>query len=131
MMADIPQELIDYCDSISCLHALEHFGLGRYGDPIRYNGHLLGFNNLDRILKKHGKLYLSVPIGPARIEFNAHRVFSLDYLIRLFHDRYRVDHFSYVDDSGNLHCHVDLATADIAANFGCYWGCGIFEMTKQ
>lgn len=23
-----------YCDSLSCLHALEHFGLGRYGDPI-------------------------------------------------------------------------------------------------
>ena len=27
-----------YCDSFSCLHALEHLGLGRYGDPINSNG---------------------------------------------------------------------------------------------
>ena len=30
------------CDSLSCLHAIEHFGLGRYGDPINPQGHLLG-----------------------------------------------------------------------------------------
>ena len=27
-------------DSLSCLHALEHFGLGRYGDPIDAYGHV-------------------------------------------------------------------------------------------
>ncbi|MDR2286697.1 MAG: hypothetical protein LBE04_04375 [Prevotellaceae bacterium] len=30
---------IEYTDSISCLHALEHFGLGRYGDRICYDGY--------------------------------------------------------------------------------------------
>ena len=30
----------DYCDSASCLHALEHFGLGRYADPVNYYGYL-------------------------------------------------------------------------------------------
>ena len=28
-----------YCDSLSCLHAIEHFGLGRYGDPIDPTGY--------------------------------------------------------------------------------------------
>lgn len=25
-----------YCDSLSCLHAIEHFGLGRYGDTVDF-----------------------------------------------------------------------------------------------
>lgn len=32
------ESLIEKIDSISCLHALEHFGLGRYGDPINIEG---------------------------------------------------------------------------------------------
>ncbi len=67
--------LKDYCDSLSCLHALEHFGLGRYGDEVNFEGHLIGWKNIYNILKKGGKLYFSVPIGSQRIEFNAHRVF--------------------------------------------------------
>ena len=65
----------DYCDSLSCLHALEHFGLGRYGDRVDYRGHLVGWENMGRMLKREGKLYFSVPIGKQRVEFNAHRVF--------------------------------------------------------
>jgi len=66
----------DYCDSLSCLHALEHFGLGRYGDPINPEGHRDGLANMIKILRSGGLLYLSVPIGLERVEFNAHRVFS-------------------------------------------------------
>ena len=40
----------DYCDSLSCLHAIEHFGLGRYGDPINLDGHNIGLNNIYQIL---------------------------------------------------------------------------------
>ena len=53
IQADMMSENIDFeisCDSLSCLHALEHFGLGRYDDPINPNGHLLGFNNLYKML---------------------------------------------------------------------------------
>jgi len=66
----------DYCDSLSCLHALEHFGLGRYGDPINPEGYKLGLRNMSNMLKPGGTFYLSVPIGAPRVEFNAHRVFS-------------------------------------------------------
>ncbi|PKN69221.1 MAG: hypothetical protein CVU54_10765 [Deltaproteobacteria bacterium HGW-Deltaproteobacteria-12] len=123
--------LRDYCDSLSCLHALEHFGLGRYGDEINYDGHLIGWENIYKTLKKGGKLYFSVPIGPQRIEFNAHRVFSVKYLLDLIGTRYEVDSFSYVDDKGDLCSNVALEKSRIDNNFSCNYGCGIFELSKN
>jgi SAM-dependent methyltransferase len=130
LMEDIRSDLFQYCDSLSCLHVIEHFGLGRYGDPVNYNGYLSGLNNLYHILKKGGKLYFSVPIGPQRIEFDAHRVFSLSYLLELFEGKYKLDHFSFVDDQGDLHESVSIAEANKQNSFGCIFGCGIFELTK-
>ena len=130
LMATIKNGLVEYCDSLSCLHAMEHFGLGRYGDPVSYDGYLLGLDNLYHILKKGGKLYFSVPIGPQRIEFDAHRVFSLSYLLELFDGKYQIDHFSFVDDQGDLHESVSMTEADVKNSFSCTFGCGIFEMTK-
>ena len=123
-------DLRNYCDSASSLHAIEHFGLGRYGDKLDYNGHLKGLKNIYEMLKKNGKFYFSVPIGPQRIEFNAHRVFSVKYLIELIQDKYRVNFFSYVNDEGNLIRDAALNPADVDNNFGCKYGCGIFELTK-
>jgi SAM-dependent methyltransferase len=125
-----PPEMIGYCDSLSCLHAIEHFGLGRYGDPIDFEGHLKGLNSLHAILKQGGTLYLSTPIGPQRIEFNAHRVFDMKYLLSLLGERFQIRHFSYVDDRGDLHENVDLTEGDLENNFGCHYGCGIFELVK-
>ena len=68
--------ITNYCDSLSCLHALEHFGLGRYGDPIDPNGHESGLHNMANILRAGGIFYLSVPVGVERVEFNANRVFN-------------------------------------------------------
>jgi SAM-dependent methyltransferase len=120
----------NYCDSISCLHAIEHFGLGRYGDTVDVNGHIKGLNNIYRTLKQGGKFYFLTPIGPLRIEFNAHRVFSIEYLLRLFDDKYKIDSFSYVDDKGDLYRDTELSKQNIENNFSCRYGCGIFEMTK-
>lgn len=63
-------------DSVSCLHALEHFGLGRYGDKINPSGHIQALPNIANLLTFNGVLYLSVPIGIPRVEFNANRVFD-------------------------------------------------------
>ncbi len=130
LMSSIGNERLEYTDSLSCLHAIEHFGLGRYGDPIKFDGFLLGLGNIYKILKTNGKLYLSVPIGPQRIEFNAHRVFSVEFLLKYFEDKFRIDYFSYVDDDGELFEKMELKSGQITNNFGCYYGCGIFEMTK-
>lgn len=130
MMSELPESLHACCDSVSSLHAIEHFGLGRYGDPVCWNGHILGMNNLTRILKLGGKLYFSVPIGPQRVEFNAHRVFSVGWLLEFFAKNYNVDQFSYID-LGVLHRNVQLTDEAVRDNFGCHYGCGIFELTKM
>jgi len=120
----------NYCDSVSSLHAVEHFGLGRYGDTLDYNGHLKGLNNIHQMLKQGGKFYLSVPIGKQRIEFNAHRVFAVKYLVELIQDKYSLDSFSYVDDEGDLFRDIPLNPENIENNYGCHYGCGILELTK-
>lgn len=122
---------INYSDSISCLHALEHFGLGRYGDRVDYHGYMRGWKNIGKILKSSGKFYFSVPIGPQRVEFNAHRVFSINYLKDLISTVYRIDSFSYVDDEGDLIQDAELESGSAEKNFGCNYGCGIFELTKK
>lgn len=80
LMADNPG-MVGYCDSISCLHALEHFGLGRYGDALDPNGWKKGLSNMSNILRAGGAMYLSVPVGKPRVVFNAHRVFDMDELL--------------------------------------------------
>lgn len=65
-----------YCDSLSCLHAIEHFGLGRYGDPVNPLGYQRGIANMAQLLQLGGTFYLSTPIGQERVEFNANWVFD-------------------------------------------------------
>jgi len=79
----LSEAYFDYCDSLSCLHALEHFGLGRYGDPLDSQGYKEGLANMVKMLRSGGVFYLSVPIGRERVEFNAHRVFDPHELLKL------------------------------------------------
>lgn len=127
----LPPNMKEYCDSISSLHAIEHFGLGRYNDPIDYFGYLKAINNIATMLKPNGIFYFSVPIGPQRIEFNAHRVFSVRYLLEILTDKFNIQCFSYVDDQGNFHNDIELLDATIKNNLGCQLGCGIFELIKK
>jgi hypothetical protein len=127
----LPDHLKECCDSLSSLHAIEHFGLGRYGDTIDINGHLKAIHNLHLMLKPNGKFYFSVPIGKQRIEFNAHRVFSINYLLQNLDDKFKVESFHYVDDKGDLFENASLSKEFIDSNFNCNYGCGIFELIKK
>lgn len=117
--------------AVSCLHSVEHFGLGRYGDEVNYNGHLVALDNIYSILKRGGRFYFSTPIGNQRIEFNGHRVFSIKYLLKIFQDKYDLERFSYIDDNGNFYENVQMNDFDKDNNFGCDYGCGIFELIKK
>ncbi|MBX3328793.1 MAG: DUF268 domain-containing protein [Nitrospira sp.] len=110
--------------SLSCLHVLEHIGLGRYGDPINPDGSLLAAAELQRVLKPGGTLFLSVPVGRERVCFNAHRVFSSN-AIRDFFQELHLKTFSLVDDAGRFNEDVPPETA---ANLE--YGCGLFEFVK-
>lgn len=71
-------------ESMSALCSLEHFGLGRYGDPIDPEACFKCFAEIQKKIKKGGHLYLSVPVGKERVEFNAHRVFCASTVIENF-----------------------------------------------
>lgn len=122
----------NYCDSISSLHAIEHIGLGRYGDNISYYGYKIALLNIAKILKPKGKFYFSVPIGKIqRIEFNAHRVFSIVYLIELLKPDFEINNFSYVNDQGDLIETASYEDERAQNTFDLHYGCGIFELTKR
>jgi hypothetical protein len=81
--ASLPKNAVGgYCDSLSCLHAIEHFGLGRYGDPVNPIGYQSGIVNMVQLLKSGGTFYLSTPIGRERVEFNANWVFDPRSILR-------------------------------------------------
>ncbi|MEA5466508.1 class I SAM-dependent methyltransferase [Leptothoe sp. PORK10 BA2] len=95
---DIPDNSLE---SLSCLHAMEHIGLGRYGDPVDPMGYMKGILELQRVLAQGGTLYFSVPIGRERVEFNAQRVFDPATIIQAFSELELVD-FSAVAESGEF-----------------------------
>lgn len=127
----LPDDLIASCDSVSCLHALEHFGLGRYGDAVDADGHAHGLSNLVRMLTPGGTLYLSVPIGAQRIEFNAHRVFRVETILAIATDECELRDFSFVDNAGRLHESITPGW-EVRLNVSRIdYGCGIFEFQKK
>jgi Caenorhabditis protein of unknown function, DUF268 len=110
--------------SLSSLHAAEHFGLGRYSDPIDPDACFKFMDSLQRVLAVDGKLYFSVPVGRERVDFNAHRVFNPQTILGKF-SNLRLVSFSYVGDDGDLHenrAPSELPDSEMA--------CGLFEFTK-
>lgn len=111
-------------ESISCLHVIEHIGLGRYGDALNPNGSQQACAEIQRILKKGGRLYLSVPIGVERICFNAHRVFNPKTIIEYFPGLKLIE-FSVVDDNGRFRENTNWQDFQLLD-----YGCGLFLFEK-
>lgn len=128
LMSD--QSLNETTDSISCLHAIEHFGLGRYGDPISPVGHIIGFKNILSLLEQNGTLYISFPITSAntKVYFNAHRVFNYKEILS-WHgsEKLVLKRFDFVDDNGELYLNQNINTVSIKM----IWGCGIYSFLKK
>ncbi|WP_300464803.1 DUF268 domain-containing protein [Desulfobacula sp.] len=121
----------DYCDSLSCLHALEHFGLGRYGDPIDPNGFECGVANMARLLRNEGLLYLSVPMGVDRVEFNANRVFDPRVVVKLaMKNSLRLSSLTVVGQKSTVELSAldDMKLADLAEE---WYSLGIFIFKKM
>src|SRR5580698_1619737 len=91
----------DSIESLSSLHVAEHFGLGRYGDPVDPHACFRFMASLERILAPGGRLYFSVPIGRERVEFNAHRVFAARTILHSM-PGLRLLSFSHVSEEGEL-----------------------------
>lgn len=110
--------------SLSSLHAGEHFGLGRYGDPIDPVAHLKFMASLARVLRPGGRLVFSVPSGVERVHFNSYRVLSPDTVLSAFSSLNLVS-FSAITDGGEF---IEDCEFDVVAD--AEYGCGLYEFTK-
>lgn len=113
--------------SISCMHVIEHIGLGRYGDDLNPNGDLEAFNELIRVVKPGGSILLVVPIGKSKIIFNAHRIYSFNQIIEYF-NKLNLIEFSLVTDSKNENFIINATEIDANKQ---EFGCGCFWFRKQ
>ena len=134
--ADLMDESRDWdafaSESVSCLHALEHFGLGRYGDDLDPVAYERGIRNLTRMVKKGGILYLAVPVSVTpRIEFNAHRVFSFPHLRKLVTNAFNIESVAIVDDKGFLQTDLAWDAEQADRSWDCRYGCVIMALRKQ
>lgn len=112
-------------NSLSCMHTIEHVGLGRYGDKIDPRGDIKSISELKRVLSSCGDLIIVVPIGRPRIKYNAHRIFSYKQINEYFSDLTLIE-FSLVTDNGEF---IQNALEEIANNQS--YGCGCFWFRKD
>jgi len=113
--------------SLSCMHVVEHIGLGRYGDPLDPEGDLRAISELKRVLAHGGDLLLVVPVGKPRIMFNAHRIYSYEQIVGYFHGLELLD-FSLVPDDAVKGGLIGNASPEMAD--GQTYGCGCFWFRK-
>lgn len=111
-------------ESLSCLHVIEHIGLGRYGDPLDIFGHRKAAVEFSRVLKKGGLMYIATPIGKERICFNAHRIFTPMQILELF-PKFKLIEFSIVTDDDQYLENVN-PTKFTNQNYAC----GLFLLKK-
>ena len=115
----------DSCETLSCLHVIEHIGLGRYGDEVDPDGHIKAARELTRILKPSGTLLIGTPVGRERLCFDGHRIFDPETVLRMFSGLDLVE-FSLIDDKGQR----VIENASIEQARSCDYGCGLFHFVN-
>lgn len=114
--------------SLSCMHVVEHIGLGRYGDPLDPDGDLTAMNELKRVLAPGGSLLFVVPVGTPKIVFNAHRIYAYRQVVQAFRGL-TLRQFALIAakaKDGGLILDADEAAADRES-----YGCGCFWFTRH
>lgn len=133
-ITNLPENWVSAADCVTCLHSIEHFGLGRYGDALDAGGWKSGLRNLARIVRPGGTLILSTPVGHQRVKFNSHRIFhpatiagfgaSIGLQVsQFFHHTYDSPPDSPITRSSDLE-------KDFSRLASMKYGLGIFEFKK-
>lgn len=112
--------------SISCLHTIEHIGLGRYGDPIDPEGDIKAIRELQRVAEKGGNILFVTPVGKQKIAFNAHRIYAYEQIMEYF-DECELVEFSLIKEyEGSIIEHADPEMVRLED-----YGCGCFWFKKK
>lgn len=114
--------------SLSCMHTIEHVGLGRYGDPIDPDGDLKAIAELKRVLKEGGNLLFVVPVGKPRIEYNAHRIYGYEQIMEYF-EGLTLKEFALIPDDFRKHGLIRNADPKMVSEQS--YACGCFWFTKE
>lgn len=113
-------------ESISCMHVMEHIGLGRYGDEVDPDGDIKGINELKRVTKSNGHILFVVPIGKPRVQYNAHRIYSYDMIMQYFQGC-KLINYSLIPDNaledniGIINNAAKELTDKQKYGCGCFW----------
>lgn len=122
-------QVSETADSVSCLHALEHFGLGRYGDPIDPDGFTKGLNAISKLVEIGGRLYVSFPLASQNlVYFNAHRTMHPTTILNIecVKNKFNLERFDYIDDYGDLHLNIEPEGIDPIPEYAC----GIYTFVR-
>ncbi len=115
--------------SLSCMHTVEHIGLGRYGDEINPQGDVLAINELKRVVAPNGNLLFVVPIaGVQQLVFNAHRVYTFDNVMKHF-EGFTLNQFALISDKSE-HREI-IVSPDANILNSQQYGCGCFWFIKK
>lgn len=117
----------DSIESLSCMHTIEHVGLGRYGDGIDVDGDRKSLNELSRVLSYGGSLLVVVPIGDrSMVHFNAHRVYQPEWIVQAL-SKLELIEFYYIQSFNKT---PKIIPADSSLIKGEHYGCGCFWFKK-
>ena len=115
--------------SLSCMHTVEHVGLGRYGDQLDPDGDLKAIKELVRVLASGGNLFFVVPIGrKPKIMFNAHRIYTTEQILQYF-PQLELKEFTLIPEASKDGGLVVNPSKNLLAKQK--YGCGCFLFTKN
>lgn len=124
-LTSLPPSWTGTLESVSCMHVLEHVGLGRYGDTLDARGDRKAAAELARVLAPGGQLLMVLPMeDPPRVCFNAHRLYSYLQVMELFPNLSLLE-FTLITNEGQFfeNAHPGLLE-------GRKYSCGCFRYTK-
>jgi len=116
----------DSVQSLSCMHVLEHIGLGRYGDPIDLGADEDTAREIVRVVAKNGHFIFVTPLANKyRLEFNAHRVYTYENVVSNLFKEFQLLEFSVVTDDGEF-----ILNSDSHILTDQSYACGCFHFIK-
>ena len=125
VIGDAQSNLVNHVgrfDSVSSLHCIEHFGLGRYRDPLDRDGHLKGIVHISDCVEAKGSLFISFPIGKEKVEFNEQRIIDPEWPL-LCLDDFKLKEFVLIPWRGEpiYGLHPRDIDKRVTGQAGLYW----------